>query len=92
MKIGDTVISAFTMSQYDIGAAASITFTQFEVTFLSCFSGEITYSIVNESPSGFLTFPSASCGVDPLCRTIDVDSSVIQTITFQVEVNSQPVC
>ena len=78
------------MTQFHTGAAAEISFSEFEPTFQGCYGTTVTYAIVNQSPTGLLTYPASSCGSNPQCNKIDVDTLNVGTVTFRIQVFTTP--
>ena len=90
VKTGQSFISTFSVTQFQTGAAAEISFTEFEPSFQSCYGSSVTYAIVNQSPAGLLTYPASSCGSNPQCNKIEVDTLNPGTVTFSIQVFTTP--
>ena len=66
-----------------IGSDASYSFTA-SVSGLPKCSKINQYEIVDLSPVGAITYPSASCMTDP-CLSLDFDTTQVRDITFKVK-------
>jgi hypothetical protein len=68
------------------GSEARYSFEDFVGELTKCQS-VLVYSIVDEDPSGKLTYPSVRCSSLP-CKMIDIDVTTVATVKFKIHMTT----